>query len=163
MSKVLLSSLLHFTVHFWLLGCKKRRALDFSDVFSVHFNTHGESRGQDLFLEGPLGASLCASSLCALLCAHSSSSALARGNGQLLGLVMTCSSWWKTGVSHCFTIFAPRHCDPAYICIQYKHDLVSAIPHSLRLLFWRLRLRLLKSHGHMASKESSSGGGSPDG
>lgn len=44
-----------------------------------------------------MGASLCASSLCALLCAHSSSSALARGNGQLL--------------------------------------------------FWRLRLRLLKSHG----------------
>ena len=43
-------------------------------------------RGVDLFLEGPLGASLCATSLCSLLCVHSSSSALARGNGQQLGV-----------------------------------------------------------------------------
>lgn len=43
-------------------------------------------QGQDLFLEGPLGASLCATSLCSLLCVHSSSSALARGNGQQLGV-----------------------------------------------------------------------------
>ena len=104
MSKVL-SSLYMFTVYSATIGFFWCVLLAFQ---------HGESRGQDLFLEGPIGASLCASSLCALLCAHSSSSALAWGNGQLLGRVR-----------------AGRQVFQLWSCIQckhmtYKHNLVSS-------------------------------------
>lgn len=106
-------------------------------------------QGQDLFLEGPLGASLCATSLCSLLCVHSSSSALARGNGQQLGVRR-------------FRSFTQSHHDIIILLIiteqNYKNHpflwkCIRRIRFSLskleclRILFWRLRLRLLKSHG----------------